>query len=98
MKAVNRILLVIMALLIGTTPTGAAFADDRVQTANGVLEGTTEENGVRVFKGIPFAQPPVGDLRWKPPQPAKDWQGIRRADKFAPRAMQLTLFLDMIFR
>jgi para-nitrobenzyl esterase len=69
-----------------------------VRTANGVVEGAREENSVRVFKGIPFAQPPVGDLRWKPPQPAKDWSGVRMADKFGPRAMQLPLFGDMVFR
>ncbi len=86
------------AIVVGTAATGYGAADDRVRTANGVVEGATDDNGIRVFKGIPFAQPPVGDLRWKPPQPVKDWDGVRTADKFGPRAMQLPLFGDMVFR
>ncbi len=69
----------------------------QVKTANGILEGTND-SGIRTFKGIPFAQPPVGDLRWKEPQPVKTWEGVRKADKFGPRAMQRPLFGDMGFR
>lgn len=68
-----------------------------VKTANGSLEGT-DESGIRTFKGIPFAQPPVGQLRWKEPQQVKNWQGVRKADKFGPRAMQRAVFGDMNFR
>jgi len=68
-----------------------ALAADRVTTANGILESTSApENGVRSFKGIPFAQPPVGDLRWRAPQPVKNWVGARNADQFGPRCMQHT--------
>jgi len=63
-------------------------AADRVRIANGVLESTAPSSGVRSFKGIPFAQPPVGDLRWREPQPVKNWTGVRKADKFGPRCMQ----------
>jgi para-nitrobenzyl esterase len=70
----------------------------RVKTANGVVEGITEKSGVRAFKGIPFAAPPVGKLRWREPQPVQDWTGVRRADKFGPRPMQRSLFGDMNFR
>lgn len=69
----------------------------RVTTANGILEGTYS-SGIKMFKGVPFAKPPVGNLRWKEPQPPDNWQGIRKADKFGPRAMQLPLFIDMMFR
>ncbi|MCW3106296.1 MAG: carboxylesterase [Segetibacter sp.] len=69
----------------------------QVKTANGILEGTYE-SGIRSFKGVPFGQPPVGDLRWKGPQPVKNWTGVRKADKFGPRAMQRALFGDMGFR
>jgi para-nitrobenzyl esterase len=69
----------------------------QVKTANGVVEGT-DESGIRVFKGVPYAAPPVGDLRWREPQPVKNWQGIRKADKFGPRAMQRAIFGDMNFR
>lgn len=69
-----------------------------VKTANGAVEGVKEKSGVYSFKGIPFAAPPIGDLRWKEPQPAKNWDGVRKADKFGPRAMQPPIFSDMIFR
>jgi para-nitrobenzyl esterase len=68
-----------------------------VKTVNGDLEGVYE-SGIPTYKGVPFAQPPVGDLRWKAPQPVKHWDGVRKAVKFGPRAMQLPLFSDMVFR
>ena len=70
----------------------------QVKVANGTLEGVTEASGIRSFKGIPYAQPPVGDLRWKEPQPAKNWSGTQQATKFGPRAMQRAIFGDMNFR
>ena len=69
----------------------------RVMTKNGMVEGMMN-SGIREFKGIPFAAPPVGELRWKEPQPVKNWEGVRKADKFGPRAMQRALFGDMNFR
>ena len=69
----------------------------RVKIANGVLEGVNE-SGVITFKGVPFAAPPVGNLRWREPQPVQNWSGVRKADKFGPRAMQLNVFGDMNFR
>lgn len=69
-----------------------------VETANGRVEGITKPSGIRVFKGIPYAAPPVRDLRWKPPQPVADWTGVRPADRFGPRCMQGRVFGDMIFR
>ena len=75
-----------------------AAAGPRVQTADGMLEGRREASGVHAFKGIPFAAPPVGALRWKAPQPVQPWNGVRQAGNFGPRAMQLPLFSDMVFR
>ena len=69
----------------------------QVKVSTGVLEGV-DESGLRSFKGVPYAAPPVGDLRWREPQPAKVWSGVRKADKFGPRAMQRPLFGDMGFR
>ena len=68
-----------------------------VKTANGMLEGN-DESGIKTFKGVPFAAPPVGDLRWREPQPVQNWAGVRKATNFGPRAMQLPLFGDMSFR
>ena len=71
----------------------------RVQTSHGLLEGGIDaRTGAHSFKGIPFAAPPVGALRWCEPQPVESWQGIRLATQFGPRPMQLALFGDMDFR
>src|SRR5215475_7586899 len=88
-----------LAILLALSFTAGASAQDRVKTANGELEGVSDKSsGVRSFKGIPFGEPPVGELRWKPPQPVKNWQGARKADKFGPRCMQRPIFGDMGFR
>lgn len=70
---------------------------NKIKIANGTLEGVNE-SGIVAFKGVPYAAPPVGDLRWKEPHPATNWTGIRKADKFGPRAMQRPIFSDMNFR
>ena len=69
----------------------------RSNTENGVIEGF-ERAGVKIFRGIPYAQPPVGELRWREPQPVKNWEGVRKTTHFGPRAMQLPVFGDMRFR
>ncbi|HXA66315.1 MAG TPA: carboxylesterase family protein [Bryobacteraceae bacterium] len=61
---------------------------DPVKTAAGPIAGVTLPSGVRVFKGIPFAAPPVGPLRWKEPQPTERWSQIRRADTFGNVCVQ----------
>ncbi|HEX9107911.1 MAG TPA: carboxylesterase family protein [Longimicrobiales bacterium] len=76
---------------------GAAAAP-RVRVAGGMLEGTVAQSGVSMFRGIPFAAPPVGQLRWKAPQPVSAWKGVRPAAGFGPRCMQLPIFNDMQFR
>lgn len=70
----------------------------RVRVENGILEGITEPSAIRSFKGIPFARPPIGELRWREPMPAENWTGVRKADHFGPRAMQRFVFGDMRFR
>ena len=70
-----------------------------ITTSAGVLAGRNDATlGVYCFKGIPFAAPPVGDLRWCAPQAVRPWQGVRPAHQFGPRAMQLPVFGDMDFR
>ena len=71
----------------------------KVKTQNGILEGVYEPSaGLETFKGVPYALPPVGNLRWKEPQPLKNWKGIRVTKNFGPKAMQKPLFSDMQFR
>ena len=69
----------------------------QVKTQYGVLEGF-EEDGVKKFLGVPFAQAPVGELRWKAPQPVKPWEGVREAKAFGDDPMQPNIFGDMNFR
>ena len=69
----------------------------QVKTQYGVLEGL-EEDGVKKFLGVPFAQAPVGELRWKAPQPVQPWEGIREAKAFGADPMQPNIFGDMNFR
>ena len=89
----------IRIFLLAMISASTAFSQERVPVADGTLEGVyNPATEVRSFKGIPFAAPPVGNLRWQPPQPAQPWEGVRRADKFGPRAMQRALYGDMIFR
>jgi para-nitrobenzyl esterase len=91
----------LLPLLLGLPITNIRAAQLRrvqVTTANGVLEGVVSADGlVRTFKGVPYAAPPVGPLRWKPPQPAQPWKGVRQAVDFGPRAMQGHIYDDMVF-
>ena len=59
----------------------------QAQTSYGALQGT-EENGVQVFRGIPFAQPPAGPLRFRPAQRPESWRGVRYATRFGPGSYQ----------
>lgn len=68
---------------------GRVIATDAVQTTSGPVSGTESlDDTVEVFKGIPFAAPPTGDLRWRPPQPPKPWTDVRACDKFGGMALQ----------
>lgn len=71
----------------------------QVRVESGLVEGTpgSAARGA-AYKGIPFAAPPVGDLRWKPPQPVAPWPGVRKATEFGSRCTQGRIFNDMVFR
>ncbi len=84
------------ALLFAWNGIAAAQAP-RADTANGVVEGVYN-SGISEFKGIPFGAPPLGDLRWREPQPVESWDGVRRTNGFGPRCMQFPIFGDMNFR
>lgn len=92
MKKQFFITLAAMFLTIGASAQEAP----QVETGNGILEGINE-SGIKVFKGVPFAAPPVGNLRWAAPQPVQKWDGIRKADEFGPNPMQENVFGDMMF-
>jgi len=77
---------------------GQADEPPIVETANGRVEGLVDSSGIAVFKGVPYAAPPVGPRRWRPPRPVEAWTGVRAADRFGPRCMQPRPYGDMVFR
>ncbi|TDS19070.1 para-nitrobenzyl esterase [Maribacter caenipelagi] len=63
---------------------------------NGIIEGNYDTHtGIQRYFGIPFAKPPIGELRWKAPQPLEHWSGIKETKAFGPRPMQTMVFGDM---
>ncbi len=80
----------IRALLFVVVPATSAITlaqSPRALTESGAISGV-RESGLNVYKGVPFAAPPVGDLRWRPPAHVAPWAGTRKADAFAPACMQ----------
>jgi para-nitrobenzyl esterase len=84
------------ALVVSFLWVGAVRAQ-KVTIDSGVVEGKTDEN-VQIFLGIPYAAPPLGELRWKPPTAVAKWSGVRRATQFGARCMQGPMYSDMVFR
>ena len=79
-------MLSLLAVAVCRRVAGIAMAAP-VKTDGGRVDGIVAD-GLTVYKGIPFAAPPVGDLRWRAPQPAAKWEGVRKADHFAPGCVQ----------
>jgi para-nitrobenzyl esterase len=80
----NNILLVILCFSFF-----AKAQNPIIGTVNGKIQGTvTKDKTVRIFKGIPFAAAPIGDLRWKAPQPVQNWKGIKQCKVFSASPMQ----------
>lgn len=89
MSPITKLVLAILATVAtaGVQPARAATASTTASIDGGALKGTSAD-GVIAFKGIPFAAPPVGELRWRAPQPAASWTGVRDATHYAPDCMQ----------
>lgn len=79
-----------LALLLAATAALGAAADPAptVSIEQGGLRGAAAVNGVEAFKGVPYARPPVGPNRWRPPAPAAGWNGVREATQFGPACVQ----------
>jgi para-nitrobenzyl esterase len=84
MKQINLLLVAILLLGIGSCK---KQIPGQVEIESGIIQGTVTEDMV-IFKGIPFAAPPVGDLRWKAPQSVEKWEGVKQTTEFAPAPMQ----------
>ena len=81
----TRLLLLLVAIVLCPLKSSGQLSE--IKTENGLVSGY-KSGDISIFKGIPFAQPPVGDLRWKAPQPAKNWTGVLKCDKFSASPMQ----------
>jgi len=84
MKKIQYAIALVFLVIFSTTN---AQKSAPVKVKQGLLQGVSE-NGLTIYKGIPFAAPPVGDLRWRAPQPAHAWTGVKEANKFAPAPIQ----------
>ena len=92
-------LIMINFLLIAAMGTKAQtnnYFPVQTKIENGVIEGNYDvQSGMQYYFGVPFAKPPVGQLRWKTPQPADNWTGVKETKKFGPRPVQGIVFGDM---
>ena len=91
--------ILIITLILSTSYSAAQETNSfpvLVKIENGTIEGNYDtHNGIQRYFGIPFAKPPVGELRWKAPQPLDNWDGIKETKAFGPRPMQTMVFGDM---
>jgi len=80
---------IILTAVFSIFAAGLGFAQQPapVKVQGGLVQGTNED-GLTIYRGIPFAAPPVGDLRWRAPQPVVPWEGVRETMKFAPGPIQ----------
>jgi para-nitrobenzyl esterase len=92
----KRLVFLIMATCMAAVACVKQGSDLQVKIENGTIEGMQDTaTGLRLFLGIPFAQPPIGELRWKAPQPVLNWEGVLETKKFGPKPVQASVFGDM---
>src|SRR5215510_4155309 len=77
-----------VAAFAACTSTAHAALPDPINTDAGLITGDKLPSGVQVFRGIPFGSPPVGNLRWREPQPVRKWEGVREAKYFGSPCVQ----------
>ena len=94
-STVHRFLVLVLLILTPIVLMAAASAP-QVKTRSGPVQGK-DDGKVKSFLGIPYAAPPVGDLRWRAPQPVAKWSGVRKATEFGQHCMQGKVFGDMVF-
>jgi para-nitrobenzyl esterase len=79
----------------GASRAATTTSAPHVTTTHGVLAGSSTDAGIHAYLGIPFAAPPVGELRWRPPHPLESWNGVRNATQFGAAPVQKS-FLDAL--
>ena len=96
-KTVKLLMAAVVAMALQACSQQKKEVTLQVKTQAGMVEGIAED-GIKKFLGVQFAEAPVGDLRWKAPQPVKAWEGVREAKAFGNDPMQPNVFGDMNFR
>lgn len=94
----NVVLITITVCLLSTSQYAQTnfYFPVRIKTDKGIIEGNYDtKSGIQVYFGVPFAKPPVGNLRWEAPQPMDSWTGVKETKKFAARPIQSIVFGDM---
>ncbi len=95
-KTTLLLILVFFFAAIGQSQQTNNYFAVQTKIDNGIIEGNYDtKTGIQLYLGIPFAKPPVGDLRWKAPQPLDNWKGVKQTNAFGPRAVQGIVFGDM---
>ncbi len=97
MKIQTTILLGLLLLVkISTSAQNNNAFAIRTNIESGIIEGNYDtKSGIQTYFGVPFAKPPIGNLRWKAPLPPDNWKGVKETKKFGPRPMQTVVFGDM---
>jgi para-nitrobenzyl esterase len=96
MKKFWLIPMVILLAMGNTIAQDANAFPVQVKLKKGIIEGNyNTHTGMQTYFGVPFAKPPIGELRWKAPQPLESWKGIKETKAFGPRPMQTMVFGDM---
>ena len=85
-----------LLLSVNSTAQSNNLFSIQTKTINGAIEGNYDtKTGIQTYFGVPFAKPPIGNLRWKAPQPVESWKGVKEAKRFGPRPVQGIVFGDM---
>jgi len=91
---ISLLVLLVMSLTVFGQDKDAFAVQATIE--HGIIEGNyNTHDGIQTYLGVPFAKPPVGDLRWKEPQPLEHWDGAKETKSFGPRPMQTIVFGDM---
>src|ERR1700679_4044790 len=99
MRSPQKYLLVLACMSFIATASARAAENITIKTDKGKVQGKLSSDGqIRAFLGIPYAAPPIGPLRWRPPQPSQKWSGVRPAIAFGSHCLQQSPFEDMHFR
>ncbi|MCW0484946.1 carboxylesterase/lipase family protein [Gaoshiqia sediminis] len=84
MKQINFLFIAMLVLVSGAC---TQLQPGQLKVEGGIIQGTLTDD-LSIYKGIPFAAPPVGELRWKAPQPVEPWEGVKQTTEYAPAPMQ----------